>query len=111
VISSFLVGMGLSFGNGPITAVFQSLVAKDMQGRVFSLFNSLTAIITPFGLAIAGPVADAVGIRTLYFISGGAIFTLSSVSFFIPSLVNLEKRPATAQPGSPASQSEEQCLN
>ncbi len=110
-ISSFLVGMGLSFGNGPITAVFQSLVAKDMQGRVFSLFNSLTAIITPFGLAIAGPVADAVGIRTLYFISGGAIFTLSSIAFFIPPIVNLEKRPAVAQPGSPVPQNEEQCLN
>jgi len=102
VIASFLVGMGLSFGNGPITAVFQTLVSKDMQGRVFSIFNSLTSIITPFGLAIAGPVADGVGIRTLYFICGGAIVTASSAAFFIPSLVNLEKT-ATVQPDPPSS--------
>jgi hypothetical protein len=56
-------------------------------------------------------VADGVGIRTLYFICGGAIVSLSSASFFIPSLVNLEKTPILGQPGSPGPRNEEQHPN
>jgi MFS transporter, DHA3 family, macrolide efflux protein len=97
VASSLLVGMGLSFANGPILAALQSLVAKEMQGRVFALLGSLSGIITPIGLAIAGPVADAVGIRILFFGCGVAIMLASIISFFIPSLMNLEKTPAVTQ--------------
>jgi MFS transporter, DHA3 family, macrolide efflux protein len=91
VSCSCLIGMGLSFGNGPIMAVLQSLVAREMQGRIFSLLGSLSGIMTPLGLAIAGPVADGIGIRMLFYISGIAIVIVAAASFFIPALMNLEK--------------------
>ncbi len=86
----FIVGAGMSAGNAPIMAIANSVVARDMQGRFFSIFNALTAALTPLGLAIAGPVADAIGIRPLYFISGGVIFLATLVSFFVPALMNIE---------------------
>jgi len=49
--------------NGPLLAVVQAVVAPDMQGRVFSLINSVSTGMTPLGLAIAGPVADALGVN------------------------------------------------
>ena len=91
VASSLLVGLGLTFANGPIMATLQSVVARDMQGRVFSLLGSLSSVITPLGLAMAGPTADAIGIRTLYFIAGSAIVFVGIASFFIPALLDLEK--------------------
>lgn len=97
VTGSFLVGVGLSFGNGPITAALQAIVAKDMQGRIFSLMGSVGGIMTPLGLAIAGPLADSIGIRPLYWIAGGAVLAVGIASFFIPSLMNLEKKTADGQ--------------
>ena len=86
----FLIGFGLTFANGPIMAALQTIVAKDMQGRVFSLLGSIGSAMSPLGLAFAGPLADAIGVRWLFFIAGAAVFIVAIVSFFIPSLMNLE---------------------
>jgi len=87
----FLIGFGLTLANGPIMAVLQALVAKDMQGRVFSLAGSLSAIMTPMGLAVAGPVADALGIRSIYYIAGAVVVMVALSALSIPSLINLEE--------------------
>lgn len=91
MISSFLVGLGLAFTNGPIMALMQARIDKDMQGRVFSLFNSMASVATPLGLAFAGPVADAIGINILYYIAGGVILLTCLVGPFSRSLMNLDK--------------------
>jgi MFS transporter, DHA3 family, macrolide efflux protein len=91
ITSSFLVGVGLSVANAPITAALQSVVAKDMQGRVFSLFNSISSVMVPLGLAIAGPTADALGIRMLFYAAGIVIVLIGFISFFIRPLMDLEK--------------------
>jgi len=89
--SSFMTGVGLSFGQAPIMATLQSLVAKDMQGRVFALFGSISSIMVPLGLAVAGPAADAVGIRTLFWVAGIAVILIGCGCFFVRSLMELEK--------------------
>jgi DHA3 family macrolide efflux protein-like MFS transporter len=91
VCSCFLVGFGLSFANGPIMAALQSIVAKDMQGRIFSLLGSISSAMSPLGLAFAGPLADAIGIRSIYYIAGIATLIIGVAAVFIPSLMNLEK--------------------
>jgi MFS transporter, DHA3 family, macrolide efflux protein len=96
--ASFIVGAGMSALNAPMMAIIQSVVAKDMQGRFFSIFNALTSALTPLGLAVAGPVADAVGIRPLYFITGAATFLAVVVFFFIPALMNIEAAFAAGKP-------------
>lgn len=91
IVSCFLVGFGLSFANGPIMAALQSIVARDMQGRMFSLLGSISSAMSPLGLAFAGPLADAIGIRSIYYIAGIATLIIGVAAIFIPSLMNLEK--------------------
>jgi DHA3 family macrolide efflux protein-like MFS transporter len=89
--ATFLVGAGISAANAPMMAIMQSVVAQDMQGRIFSLFGSLTSALTPLGLAIAGPAADAIGIRTLYFVAGAASAITVVIFCFNRSLLNIDK--------------------
>jgi MFS transporter, DHA3 family, macrolide efflux protein len=93
--ASFVVGAGMSVADAPMMAIMQSVTAKDMQGRMFSIFNSLTSALTPLGLAVAGPVADAFGIRTLFLITGAACFIAVIAGFFSRSLMNIDKSLST----------------
>jgi len=90
--------VGLFFGavmnslcNGSASALLQEVVAPEMQGRVFTLVTSLCNAATPIGMAIAGPLADAVGVRALYVVSGVVQILLGIGSFFIPAIMQLEE--------------------
>jgi DHA3 family macrolide efflux protein-like MFS transporter len=89
--------VGLFFGaamnsmcNGSAHALLQQVVAPEMQGRVFTLVVSLCNAATPLGMAIAGPVADAVGVRTLYLVGGAVQIMLGVGGFFVPAIMRLE---------------------
>lgn len=83
--------------NGPLLAILQATVEPEMQGRVFTLVSSLSSAMMPLSLAVAGPVADLIGVRQWYAI-GGAIFALSgAVGFFVPAIVNIEKNGHSAE--------------
>jgi DHA3 family macrolide efflux protein-like MFS transporter len=87
----FVAGIMNPLINGPLMAILQATVEPEMQGRVFTLVSSLSSAMMPLSLAVAGPVADMIGVRQWYAI-GGAIFALlGAVSFFVPAIVNLEK--------------------
>jgi DHA3 family macrolide efflux protein-like MFS transporter len=86
----FVAGFMNPLINGPIMAILQATVEAEMQGRVFTLVSSLSSAMMPLSLAVAGPVADVIGVRQWYAI-GGAIFALlGAVSFFVPAIVNIE---------------------
>ena len=87
----FVTGVALSMANAPIIAVIQSVVPRDMQGRVFTLIGALAAAMSPLGLAIAGPVTDAIGMSAWYFIAGGAGLAMGIAAYFIPALMNIEQ--------------------
>ncbi len=77
--------------NGPLLAAVQAAVAPEMQGRVFTLINSMAAGMSPIGLIIAGPISDKLGVQT-WFIIGGIVTGLMGVtSIFIPAIMNFEK--------------------
>jgi DHA3 family macrolide efflux protein-like MFS transporter len=99
----FVAGFMNPLVNGPLFAILQATVAPEMQGRVFTLVGSLCSAMMPLSLAVAGPVAEAVGIRTWYVV-GGAIFALIGVvSFSVPVIVHLEDNHRTQAVGeSPA---------
>jgi DHA3 family macrolide efflux protein-like MFS transporter len=90
VLGNFLVGAAIPITNGPIGALFQSLVRNDMQGRVMSLVNSAATAISPLGLLVAGPLSDALGTR-VWFWAGGLICALIGIAgFFVPTVMNIE---------------------
>jgi DHA3 family macrolide efflux protein-like MFS transporter len=76
--------------NGPLLAAVQAAVAPEMQGRVFTLIQSMAGAMSPIGLMIAGPVADKLGVQT-WFIIGGVVTALMGISgFFIPAIMHFE---------------------
>lgn len=44
--------------NGSLQAIWQTKVAPDVQGRVFSTRNMLATLMSPLAFGIAGPLAD-----------------------------------------------------
>jgi DHA3 family macrolide efflux protein-like MFS transporter len=76
--------------NGPFLAVVQEVVDPEIQGRVFTTISSVAAAASPIGMAIAGPVADWLGVQ-VWFILGGLICVLVGVGMFaVPAVMNME---------------------
>ncbi|NLE51797.1 MAG: MFS transporter [Chloroflexi bacterium] len=97
----FVSGFMLAF-NGVIYAVVQITIAPEMQGRVFTLITSLASAISPLSLAVAGPLAEVLGVRFWYVLGGIVCIVLGSVVLVIPSVVNAEQlaiERAAAQAG------------
>jgi MFS transporter, DHA3 family, macrolide efflux protein len=94
VPAMLFMGVGSSFVNAPLTAIMNAVIAKDMQGRVFSLYGSIVTAVMPLGLIIGGPVADALGIRSLYFIASAAWLIIIPLAALSKPLMNLENQKA-----------------
>ncbi len=92
--AAFLVGMMQSLVNGPLQAVFQATIDPAMQGRMFTLIGSLAGGMAPLGLVIAGPVADALGVRVWYAVGGVVTFAVGAAGFFITPVRQMEDGPA-----------------
>ncbi|MFH1445874.1 MAG: MFS transporter [Chloroflexota bacterium] len=86
-----LAGIMNPLVNGPIFAALQSRVDPQKQGRVFTLLNAGASLASPLGLAIAGPVSDAVGIQIWFIIGGVACVIAGIASLCIPSIIELGK--------------------
>lgn len=89
--------------NGPLFSIIQASVDPGMQGRVFALVQSMAAAATRIGMVIAGPVADALGVRLWYSVGGVGCVLMGAGGFFIPAIVHLEDdRAASASETRPA---------
>lgn len=96
--SSFPLAVGgMFFGaalnaicNGVMFALLQEVVAPEMQGRVFTVIMSLCMAMAPLGMAIAGPIADALGVRFLYMVASVGTLLLGTGAFFVPVIMQLE---------------------
>lgn len=95
VLPVALAGMFLSsfmqpMANGPLFAVLQAVVEPAMQGRVFTLLMSGSVAMTPLSLAVAGPLADRIGIQAWYVVAGVVCIAAGVVMRFSPALRHLE---------------------
>ena len=86
----FLLGFMQVFANGPLHAILQSTVEPGMQGRVLSLIGAGATAMSPLSLLVAGPVADALGVRTWYLIGGIACILAALSALFIPVVMKIE---------------------
>ena len=98
VAAFFLFSATNSMANGTFFAAMQGAIPPEMQGRVFTLLMSFSAAIAPVGLAIAGPVADLIGVMTWFVIGGAGLTLMGVLGFFIPSIMNLERDAPNAAP-------------
>jgi DHA3 family macrolide efflux protein-like MFS transporter len=96
---AFLLGVGLLFvfgtmnsiANASFFALLQATVPADIQGRVFTMMMSLIMSMTPVGLALAGPVADLLGLRIWYTMAGVVMMIMSVGALFVPTIRRLEE--------------------
>lgn len=79
------------FANAPLTALLQTIIPNQIQGRVLSLLNMIMGLAAPLGLMISNPVGEWVGLRWLFIIVGllGGIVAFSG--FASRSLREIEK--------------------
>ncbi len=89
-VSMFIFGFLLPLVNGPIHALFQSVVEPGMQGRVMSLVSSVAQAMMPVGFLIAGPMTDATGYKTWFWVAGVLHLIIGLGGFLVPALMNIE---------------------
>jgi DHA3 family macrolide efflux protein-like MFS transporter len=86
------VGIALPMFNGPLRAIMQRVVEPEIQGRVFTLFSSVTLAMTPLGAIIVGPVADRLGIAVCYVATGVVLIAMGVGAFFVPAVMQIEEQ-------------------
>ena len=82
VIGMVGVGFGVAFIMVPAQTLLQEETPKAMLGRVSSSMMSVLAIAQVLAMVVAGPVAQRVGIRDLYFASGLLLLLIAGAGYF-----------------------------
>jgi MFS transporter, DHA3 family, macrolide efflux protein len=93
----FITGVTNPIANGPLMAIVQSIVKPEMQGRVMSLISTFATGITPISLMVAGPISDAIGIRTWFWISGIITLLMGFGGFFSRTVMSVEDNHTTTE--------------
>lgn len=86
-----LSGVVYVMGNAPMTALVQSIIPNQLQGRVLSLLTTTIALAAPIGLALATPLGELVGIRWLFVLMGFASGAVALLGFLSKPLMHMEK--------------------
>ncbi len=80
--------------NGLLTSTIQRVVPPEKLGRVFSLLSSGCQLMSPLGLAIAGPIGDAFGVEVWFRLAGAVSVVLGLIGLSIPAITRLDHLPA-----------------
>jgi DHA3 family macrolide efflux protein-like MFS transporter len=78
--------------NGSMFAVLQAVVPAEMQGRVFTVLMSGSGAMVPLGLAIAGPLADRLGVQVWFVAAGVAMVMIGAGALFVPAVMRIEDK-------------------
>lgn len=79
-----------------VMTILQTHVPPEMQGRVFTLLLSSISMMTPFGLGLAGPVAEAFGIPFVFVITGIGCLVVAAIWASNRTILYLEDYPRQA---------------
>ncbi len=94
----FLSGATFSTGNAPFTALLQTSVPNQMQGRVLSLLSTVMGVAGPVGLAIAAPLGEAVGVRGVFIVGGTLSALVCVLALLSKDLMRLEDTTPSPSP-------------
>ncbi|MBI0581977.1 MAG: MFS transporter [Methanomassiliicoccales archaeon] len=87
---SAAVGLSISLLNGSMMAMMQASVPFAMQGRVFALISAGATAMMPVGLLLAGPLADAFGVRIWYLVAGVPMIFITLAYTLSGSVMHIE---------------------
>jgi DHA3 family macrolide efflux protein-like MFS transporter len=91
VVGMAITGLMQPMANGPLFAIMQAHVDPQIQGRVFSMLESMVSAMMPISMLIAAPVAEWIGIRGWLLFGAVGCLVIGLGGFFIPSLMNIEE--------------------
>jgi MFS transporter, DHA3 family, macrolide efflux protein len=94
-----LSGISFSTSLAPMSAILQTVVPNQMQGRTASLMNMIMGFAGPIGLAITGPLGESFGVRSVFLWGGGLSALICLLGVFSKDLMGIEqgKRKVTAE--------------
>ncbi|MGP7795663.1 MFS transporter [Sphingomonas sp. CLY1604] len=76
-----LSGVTFILGDAPFTALVQTTVPNQLQGRVLALLETLMGLAAPIGLVAAAPLGELIGVRWLFVLMGAAGTMVSLMAF------------------------------
>jgi hypothetical protein len=79
--------------NGPLSAIMQAHVEPAIQGRVFTVMNSVTNAMMPLSMLVAAPVAGVIGVRGWLGLASAGCLVMGIYCYSVPELMNLESQP------------------
>jgi MFS family permease len=88
-----LSSFGLALLNTLWWSVVQARIPEDVLSRVSSWDWLISLVINPLGLAVAGPVAAAVGTRTALLVAAALVSIPNLVIVFVPSVRGIQREP------------------
>jgi len=88
--------------NGPLVAIMQSAVPADMQGRVFTAVGSFSSLASPIGMALAGPLADVLGVQFWFILAAICELVLAGIVLKSPAMAAFERGNQSASLTAPA---------
>ncbi|SPM41461.1 Sugar phosphate permease, partial [Mycobacterium numidiamassiliense] len=85
---------------GPIQPIYnyvmQTRAPQQLRGRVVGVMTGLTFSAGPLGLLVAGPLADAAGLKVTFLTLAVPIVLVGLVACGLPSLRELDRAPEFA---------------
>ena len=85
---------------GPIAPIYnyvmQTKSPPSLRGRVVGVMTSLAYAAGPLGFMLAGPLADAFGLRTTFLALAVPMIVIGAVAVLLPSLHELDRAAAPA---------------
>lgn len=85
-------GITSSVFSAAFIAVVQHRIAAEVLGRVLSLYYGFSLLPAALGLLGTGFLAEQVGLRPTFIISGCIICLLGIVAFLIPSVRQIDSK-------------------
>jgi MFS family permease len=98
LLGAFLHGLGLSIFSVFWDLSIQQNIPEDKLARVYSFDLVGSFVARPLGLALTGPVAEAVGVRTWLLVVAGALAVVEVAALFSRDVQRLEVAAPVAEP-------------
>lgn len=90
VAAFVLMGVALSAANVCSNGMFQTLVPRDMQGRVFAVRSSIAQAASPVSLALVGAISVTVPPHTILLAAGVIAMVGGFMGYAVPGLAAAE---------------------
>ncbi|MFX1418085.1 MAG: MFS transporter [Promethearchaeota archaeon] len=89
-IGEFIRGFTLATGLPVYFTILQTAVPPDKQGRIFSIDATLSFAIMPFGMLVAGPLSNLMGIVNFFVLLSILGISVSLGTYFLTGIRKIE---------------------